>query len=184
MASTLFESLDYYLRTTYIFQNNIWYFTKMYSIVLACTLFWFYFVDHPEQVFRESVAQEWNDLRAKSEAHGVIVTSYLNCRIKRYRGSQSECQMLALNYGKAIGFDNYRIIFNEIVDLSGVITQRKIMQRKIAKLTKEDALLIMISFMSIALFRLFFVVMEKLPSQENKTPQKLEFIDQQKQQGK
>jgi hypothetical protein len=99
--------------------------TKLFKYVfLAACFFTFlliYFVLWPERMFAEEVKNKWNDLKSKSEAHKVIVTSYRDCRKVTFGGSPSECQMTALNYGKARGFKNSQLIFNEIVSLSDEI---------------------------------------------------------------
>jgi hypothetical protein len=75
----------------------------------------------PEQRFSEEAQVKWNQLKLKSEAHNIMITSYRECRNKIPQGTISECQMLSLNYGKVRGYENSKIIFNEIITLSDEI---------------------------------------------------------------
>jgi hypothetical protein len=90
----------------------------IFLISMIMTIIFVYFVAIPLKENKEIVTKKWNDLISKSESHKEIVTAYLECVKKPFGSSRSECQLVALNYGKARGFDNSQVVFNEIVDLS------------------------------------------------------------------
>lgn len=87
----------------------------LFSLIM--TIIFVYFVAIPMGEHKKIVTKKWNDLSSKSESHKEIVTAYLECVNKPFGGSRSECQLVALNYGKARGFDNSQAVFNEMVGL-------------------------------------------------------------------
>jgi hypothetical protein len=94
-----------------------------YVFLVVCFLFLLlvHFVLWPMNTFSNEAAQKWKDLGAKSNAHRVMVASYLDCRSHAFGESPSGCQLLALNYGKARLFSDSQLIFSEIVVLSDEI---------------------------------------------------------------
>jgi hypothetical protein len=57
----------------------------------------------------------WDVLKGRSNEHALMANSYLECREKLFPDSKSECHLVALNYGRELGFENADTIFNEIV---------------------------------------------------------------------
>lgn len=53
-------------------------------------------------------------IESQSEAHKVMFLAYKMC-MKNVGGFTSKCQLHALDYGKARGFDSAQAVFNDIV---------------------------------------------------------------------
>lgn len=90
----------------------------LFSVLLSAIVGLFLY---SAKVESDALTKRWTDLKSKSEAHDVIISSYRDCRERVFGGSPGECQMTALNYGKARGFESSQVVFNEIVNLSGQI---------------------------------------------------------------
>lgn len=61
---------------------------------------------------------KWDELRASSDDHSLMVDSYLDCRRKLFSDSKSECHLVALKYGRELKLDDPDTIFQAIVTAS------------------------------------------------------------------